>query len=131
MRHLWVAGKPRLCLRNIPAVRSARRFENDGRVRFRARVAQNSGAIGCRSYERWRAHALFSWPPRTREVQAGRPSGIARAFRFESIERVASTAAGRETGAWRDDRRRNLGLDLISTSIDRKSTRLNSSHLGI
>src|ERR1017187_3169563 len=122
MRHLWVAGKPRLCLRNIPAVRSARRFENDGRVRFHARFSKNSGAIGCRSYERWRAHPLFSWPPRTREIQAGRPSGIARAFWFESIKRVASTAAWREIGAWRDDRRRNLGLDLISPSASFDST---------
>ena len=53
--------------------------------------------VGCRSYERRRSNALFSRPTGRRKIQAGRPPGIARAFRFEPVERNPALDAGRET----------------------------------
>src|SRR5207248_9251607 len=89
---VWIAGKSRVGVRDIFAVRAPGDFENDGRDQSRA--AASSRAVGGWPNERRGSTALHPRETRARKIHAGRSSGIARAFWFKAGKCAAADRSG-------------------------------------
>src|SRR5437588_8987381 len=102
MRGVWFAGEPGLRVRDVLAIRPSRNFEDDGRVRERARAGESPRKIDCRSSQRWRSSPLFPRQGCGGKILADWPPGIACAFWFKPVKRAPAPGRRRRTEK-RDD----------------------------
>src|SRR5258708_14471296 len=74
---------------------------------------------------------LFPYPTLSRSrpaVEIERPQFVQRAIAFVVVETLRAIAVGRRRGSVNQRRRPTAMARRVSTTTDRKSTRLNSSH---
>src|ERR1700724_1736119 len=97
MRGVWFAGEPSLRVRDVLAIGASCNFEDDGRVRERARAGEGPRKVDCRSSQRGRSSPLFSRQGRGGKILADWPPGIARALWFKPVKRAPAPGRRRRT----------------------------------